>query len=237
MLKQTGKFAAPCVVALILLACALWPSLTLAREATYPSRAPVSQYSMPEKAEIALARSAAPPSISADATVMVLGRKGYTTVAKGKNGFLCLVERSWGSATIDPAFWNPKMRSPICFNPAAARTFVPIYLLKTGLVLDGKSRQEIAQALVLAFNRKELPTLAPGAMSYMMSRQQHIGDQAITWHPHLMFYGSGDATKNWGGNLPGSPVIAQNDPEERATIFMVLVGHWSDGTPASQSLH
>ena len=177
------------------------------------------------------------PSISADATVMVMSQEGYVTAASGTNGFLCLVERSWGSAATDPAFWNPKMRGPICFNPAAAKTFAPIYLMKTRLVLEGKSRQEIARALATACDKKELPALAPGAMSYMMSRQQHVGDQAITWHPHLMFYVSGNAAKGWGGNLPGSPVIATNDPEEQATILMVVVRHWSDGTPASQPLH
>ena len=192
---------------------------------------------MPQKAEIALARSAAPPSISAGATVMVLGREGYATVARGNNGFLCLVERSWGSATTDPGFWNPQIRGPICFNPAAARTFVPVYLMKTRFVLERKSRTEIVGALVSAFDKKELPALEPGAMSYMLSRQQHIGDQAVTWHPHLMFYVSGDAAKAWGGNLPGSPVIAQDDPEEQATIFMVLVGHWSDGALASLTMH
>ena len=62
---------------------------------------------------------------------------------KGTNGFLCIVERSWGAATDDPEFWNPKIRSPICFNPPAARTFVPIFLMKTKLVLAGKSKAEI----------------------------------------------------------------------------------------------
>lgn len=166
---------------------------------------------------------------------MVLGNGGYTTVANGNDGFLCLVERSWGSATTDPGFWNPRVRGPICFNPAAARTFAPIYLMKTRLVLAGKSKKEIVEALASAFDKKELPALEPGAMSFMMSRQQHIGDQAVTWHPHLMFYVAGDAGKAWGGNLPSSPVIAQNDPEERATIFMVLLEHWSDGALALQT--
>ena len=137
-----------------------------AEKAPYPAMAPVDQYLMPDgNSEIALARSAAPASISDVAEVMVLGRKAYATAVKGSNGFLCLVERSWGAATDDPEFWNPKVRSPICFNPAAARTFVPIFLTKTKLVLAGKSKTEIVQAIASALNKKELPALEPGAWS------------------------------------------------------------------------
>jgi hypothetical protein len=57
--------------------------------------APLEEYLMPKDAEIALARSAAPASIADGATVMVLGRQGYTTAVQGTNGFLCYVERSW----------------------------------------------------------------------------------------------------------------------------------------------
>jgi hypothetical protein len=52
-----------------------------------------------------------------------------------------------------------------------------------------------------------------------------------------MFFVSGDAAKSWGADLPGSPVMAANDPEERATIMMVWFGNWSDGTPGPQMTH
>ena len=200
--------------------------------------APLDQYlALDKDSEIALARSAAPASISDGAEVMVLGRTGYTTAVKGSNGFLCLVERSWGAATDDPEFWNPKVRAPICFNPPAARTFVPIFLMKTKLVLAGKSKAEIAQAIASALDKKELPALEPGAMCYMMSKQQYLNDSGKSWHPHLMVFVPGNAAKSWGANLPGSPVMAADDPEERVTILMVLVGKWSDGTPGPQATH
>jgi hypothetical protein len=201
----------------------------------YPNMAPAEQYFTQRNAEIALARTAAPKSVSDEAEVMVLNPEGYTTAQKGTNGFLCIVERSWGAATNDRDFWNPKVRSPICFNPSAARTFATIYLTKTKLVLAGKSKTEILEAIHSAFDKKELPTLEPGAMCYMLSKQQYLNDAGRSWHPHLMFLVSGDVAKTWGADLPGSPVIAANDPEERATIFMVWVGQWSDGTPAPQS--
>ena len=201
----------------------------------YPAMAPLEQYLSPDQnSEIALARTAAPAAISDAAEVMVLGREGYTTAVQGSNGFVCLVERSWGSATDAPDFWNPKLRAPHCFNAAAAKTFLPIFLLKTNLVLAGKSKAEIAPAVASALDSKKLPALAPGAMCYMMSKQQYLGDRDKSWHPHLMFFAPGDVEKNWGANLPDSPILAANDPEERVTIFMVVVGQWSDATPGPQ---
>jgi hypothetical protein len=204
----------------------------------YPTMSPLNQYLMPdENSEIALARSAAPKAISDGAEVMVLGPKGYATAAKGTNGFLCIVERSWGAASDEPEFWNPKVRAPICFNPAAARTFVPIFLMKTKLVLAGKSKTEIVAETAAALDKKELPALEPGAMCYMTSKQQYLNDRGMSWHPHLMFFVAGDDAKSWGADLPGSPVMAADDPEERVTIFMVWVDNWSDGTPAPPATH
>ncbi|MGA3102617.1 MAG: hypothetical protein ABSD61_12210 [Terracidiphilus sp.] len=209
-----------------------------AETAAYAAMAPVDAYLIADRnSEIALARSAAPASISDGAEVMVLGTSGFTTAAKGTNGFLCVVERSWGASTDDPEFWNPKIRSPICFNPAAARSFAPIFLMKTKLVLAGKSRAEIAAATAAALDKEELPALEPGAMCYMMSKQQYLNDRGMSWHPHVMIFVSGDAAKSWGADKDDSPIIAANDPEERVTIFMLWVGNWSDGSPAPAMEH
>jgi hypothetical protein len=50
----------------------------------YPRMAAIGQYLMEKNAEIQLARSAAPDSISRDATILVLGRQGYETAVEGK---------------------------------------------------------------------------------------------------------------------------------------------------------
>jgi hypothetical protein len=206
--------------------------------APYPAMAPLDQYLIPdENAEIALARSAAPASISDDATVMVLGRQGYTTAVQGKNGFVCYVERSWAHDTDHPEFWNPKMRAPNCFNAAAAGSITPIYFMKTRLVLAGKSKAELAQSIAAALDSGELPAPAPGGMCYMMSKEQYLNDGVHNWHSHVMFYAAGDVAKSWGANLAGSPVIAANDPQTRVTTFMVVVDHWSDGTPGPPMEH
>ena len=49
--------------------------------------------------------------------------------------------------------------------------------MKTKLVLAGKSKTEIVQATASALDKKELPALEPGAMCYMMSKQQYLSDR------------------------------------------------------------
>jgi len=201
----------------------------------YPAMAPLNQYlAADENSEIALARSAAAKSISDGAEVLVLTPQGYQTAAKGANGFVCMVLRSW-TGPDDPQFWNPKIRSPICFNAAAARTYLPIVLMRTKLALAGKSKDEIFRSVESALDKKELPALEPAAMCYMMSKQQYLNDQAKSWHPHLMFFVPNAVAEAWGANLPGSPILAGSDPEDRLTVFMVPVRHWSDGSADSPS--
>ncbi|MGA7408947.1 MAG: hypothetical protein WBW33_00585, partial [Bryobacteraceae bacterium] len=113
----------------------------------YPSMAPLDRYLMERDAEIALARSAAPESISNDAEIVVLGRHGYETAVKGKNGFTCMVERSWAAGIDDPDFWNPKLRAPICFNGAAVRSYLPRTIKKTDLVLAGCTKAQMMGAI------------------------------------------------------------------------------------------
>lgn len=69
--------------------------------------------------EIALARSAAPGMAFTERRRMILVRDGFETALKDKNGFVCLVERSWNSAA-ELDFLDPKVRVPICYNAVAA---------------------------------------------------------------------------------------------------------------------
>jgi hypothetical protein len=210
-------------------------------KAIYPRMAPSAQYLMSDQqAEIALARSAAPTAISADATILVLKEHGYETAVKGRNGFVCLVERSWMGPVDSPEFWNPKMRGPVCFNPAAVRSVLPITSKRTELALAGRSRTQLIASMQDMVRKKELPALEPGAMSYMMSKDGQLGDAVGHWHPHLMFYSARSDGTDWGADVPGSPVLLnpqfQGAPEPLAT-FIIQVPAWSDGTAASGSRH
>lgn len=215
------------------LAVVIVSAAVAAAQTKYPTASPLSQYFIPDKAsEIALARSAAPASISAGAEVLVMAHDGYTTAVKGGNGFTCLVERGFAAATDDPVFWNPKIRGPICVNAPAANTYLPTVLMKATLALAGKSREEIADAVKSALATGKLPALAPNAMSYMMSKQQYLSDDAVHWHPHMMWFVPGDSIQSWGAKGEDVPVYVTNVPGDRMTIFMVPVSQWSDGTPA-----
>ena len=204
----------------------------------YPNMAPVEQYIMADRnAEIALARSAAPESISHDAEVMVLGAHGYETAVKGKNGFVCIVERSWTAGIDDPDFWNPKLRGPICFNPMAARAYLPLTIKKTELILRGASKAQMFEGIRAALDKNEVPPPEPGAMCYMLSKDGFLGDGNGHWHPHLMFFVPQTDAATWGADLPGSPIFAGKDVQDRLTVFLVPVAKWSDGTADQTDVH
>ncbi len=196
----------------------------------YPNMAPIGEYMMTDQgAEIALARSAAPESISRDAEVLVLGRHGFETAVKGKNGFVCIVGRGWSSAA-DADYWNPKVRVPLCLNAAAAHTYLLRVTKITDLALAGRTLPQVNEAIAAALAQKELPPMGPGAMCYMMSKQGYGGDSAPHWPSHLMFFYSDTDPAIWGANLQGSPVFAVADSLEHLTQFVIETPRWSDGT-------
>jgi hypothetical protein len=201
----------------------------------YPKMAPVGQYLMADRAaEIALARSAAPESISRDAEVQVLGHHGFETAVKGKNGFVCIVGRGWTSAA-DADFWNPKVRVPMCVNASAARSYLVRLTKETEWGLAGHTQTQMTESITIAIAKKELPPMEPGAMCYMMGKQGYGGDIAPHWPSHLMFFYSDTNPAIWGANLPGSPIIAIADPTEHLTQFVIPVQKWADGTEAPES--
>ena len=194
--------------------------------------APLEQYQVATPVdEIALARSAAPPSISGGADVMTLGSHGYETAGKGKNGFVCLVERSWAAGFDDAEFWNPKVRGPICLNPAAVRTVLPGYLERTQWVLAGNSKSDMIDRAKNALKANTFVFPEPNAMGYMMSKRGYLSGADGHWHPHLMFFVAHTDVGAWGANLDGSPIFAAQGDPEPVTTFIIPVTKWSDGTP------
>ncbi len=196
----------------------------------YTKMAPIDQYLMTDQAaEIALARSAAPESIARDAEVLVLGRRGFETAVKGKNGFVCIVGRGWTSAA-DADFWDPKVRVPMCVNAAAARSYLVRVTKETEWGLAGRTPAQMTESITAAIANKEVPAMESGAMCYMLSKQGYGGDSTPHWPPHLMFFYSDIDPAIWGANLPGSPVVGMSDLVEHLTQFVIPVQRWSDGT-------
>ena len=230
--------------ALVAVLCAARPGRAADLKNPYPtSMVPLDQYLMDRNDEIALARSAAPPSVAKDATVMVLGRDGYETAVKGTNGFVCNVERSWmDQFDNSPEFWNPRRRGPVCYNPQAARTVLPITLIRTHLALAGKSKAEMHEGMKAAIEKGELPALEPGAMAYMLSKQGFLNSKCGNCAPHLMFYVPVKDANTWGAGALGTdvPVLLSphfNGAPEPVTEFIVPVPEWSDGTSADSGDH
>ena len=236
MRNSIGVFELSCF-GLLLMVTTVLQTYAQDSKTPYPNMAPLDQYLMERNAEIALARTAAPPSIADDAKVMVLGKRGYEIAAGGKNGFVCMVLRGWTATFNDPVFWNPKARGPACFNAAAARSILPLILKKTDLVLAGRSKDQMVETISAATEKKELPAMESGAMCYMLSKQGYLNDQAGHWHPHLMFFAPLAQAGTWGEGLPGSPIINDKDEVARVTTFMIPVRMWSDGTPDLPETH
>jgi hypothetical protein len=201
---------------------------------TYPTMAPFEQYLEKSPAdEIALARTAAPPSISADADVLVLGSHGYEPAVKGKNGFVCFVQRAWAGGFADGEFWNPRTRAPNCFNPEAARTELPQYLKRTEWVLAGASKQEMIDRTRAALADQSFKRPEPGAFSFMLSKDGYLNDEAGgPWYPHVMFFIPHGQAAAWGAGLAGSPILGEEGTEIESTVLFIPVRRWSDGSTA-----
>ena len=204
---------------------------------SYPGMQPVSRYLMQRDAEISLARSAAPKSISDHAEVLILTQAGYQRAVRGTNGFVCMVARSWSADYDDPGFWDPKLRAPICYNALAARSQVPATIKRTQVALTRGSKARILDAIKAAIQSGELPTAEAGSMAYMLSRKTYLNYRAGHWLPHLMFFTPETDPQSWGAGPADSPVLGIRRPEEHLTVFLIPVSRWSDGTPAVSEGH
>src|SRR5580700_11124176 len=206
MNRSRCRTIAPLSFVLIFILDVAWQARAQGPQMLYPGMASIEQYLITDRnAEIALARSAAPEAISRDAKILVLGRHGYETAVEGKNGFVCAVERAW---------MGP-------FEGAE-------------MVLAGRSKAQIIEATKGAYDKKELPALEPGAMSYMMSKEAYLTDAGDHNVAHLMFYTPLMDGAAWGADLPNSPVMLtpQSKDAPPIDVFIVPVGRWSDGTAA-----
>jgi len=194
-----------------------------AQQSTYP---PIDRYLMPRDAELALARSAAPPNISDHATIKVLTRSGFTIAHQGDNGAVCMVMRGFSAPTYTPAqfrdlVYDATVRAPICFTAPAAKVAMPYYELRTTLALEGKNPEQIAGALKTAYANGTLPHRDGMTMAYMWSAHQHLASGIGAWHPHVMLFAPNYDNAMVGGNAFGSPMPQLTD--DAGTPFSVVV--------------
>lgn len=211
-----------CFAVLFLFASAL-PDPVCGQNRSYP---PISAYLMPRESEIALARSAAPASLSDHATIKVLTPAGYVVAREGDNGAVCMVMRGFTAPTYTPAsfrnlVYDSTVRAPICFTAPAARTVMPYYEMRTRLAMDGRSPDQIAAALESAYVKGELPRREGATFAYMWSAHQHLGPGIGSWRPHLMVFTPFNDNDMVGGNAFGSPFPQVSD--DAGTPFTVVV--------------
>lgn len=136
---------------------------------------------LPLAQEIALARSAAPRSVSDSASVYVFTDTGYTLAVRGSSGAACYVSRSW-----------PASIEPHCFDAEGAATIMRIHMREVELLHRGltpaQAEREIGPAILAGTFR--LPSRP--SLSYMMSADQRLisddGRAVGAWRPHMMIY-------------------------------------------------
>ena len=201
----------------------------------YPTMGPVERYLMPSaSAETTLARTAAPSSISAKASILVLTKTGYVTAVEGTNGWTCLVGRSFQGGLDDPEFWNWRNRSPVCLNPPAVKSVLPYYVARAKWAFAGATRDELAKKAQAGYASHLFADPLPGSLSFMLSKQAYLNDDVKgPWHPHVMLFVAIDQMDTWAAGFDGSPIIAPPANTMRAyepITIDIPVHRWSDGS-------
>lgn len=180
---------------------------------------------MPEAEEIALARSAAPAEVSADADIWVVRDGSYQLAHRGTNGNACVVSRSAG---MTEAFLEDSKRhlAPICFDEEGARTILRIEQRRLELRLRGETGPEIEATIAAELGSGKLPTPSRTVLSYMMSSGQrlyHSGRFHENWKPHLMIYMPGLTAADMGLHKNRySNVRVQAEGKPNALLLVVV---------------
>ncbi len=175
---------------------------------------------LPRDREIALARSAAPAAVSAEATVLTWNGHDFEVGVEGTNGVTCYVGRSWVESL-----------EPHCFDEEGARTILPIHLLETRLLHEGRNSEEIDAAVAEGLRSGSLRLPTRPVMSYMMSAGQQLvsddGRSVGAWESHLMIYYPYLTEEDLGlGPTPSTDAAVVVDPGTPfSNIMIVLKAH------------
>jgi hypothetical protein len=117
--------------------------------------------------------------------------------------------------------YDAHVRAPICFNPAAVRTVVPLQELRAKLAMERKTPEQIADGVTAAYARGEIPQMEGVAFAYMWSAHQHLGPGVGAYRPHVMVYTPYAVNAMLGGNdFGGSAPFVSDDA---GTPFAVTV--------------
>jgi hypothetical protein len=204
-------------VPLILLLLALFPAAVLGESRD------ISNYLLEAAEERRLAATAAPPAVSTGASYYRLTEEGFVMSEAGTNGWHCFVERAFWE-TDDDGEYDARIRAPHCINDAGARSRMQEVFLEAELAIAGLSRAEASAELDAAHGDGRLHPPDGFAMTYMMSPEQWLGEQAGHWHPHLMFWVPYLENADVGHNEPfGRLPFVDSSSGTRSAVLIVAV--------------
>lgn len=195
----------------------------------YPARPQPLQ----EAEEIALAMSAAPKEVSANATIYVLRGTGPAIAREGTNGCTCMVSRDLHKGSL----------YPICFDQVASRSAFQQELMELRLRFEGKSEAAVKGAVADAYTAGTLRRPERAGVIYMMSPDQVLfssplaeGRRVGAWHPHLMIaipFATGEQLGFGKDGAAGDFVL--DHAGEPAAQLIVPVAKWANGSSAADS--
>ena len=194
-----------------------------------------SSYMMPKSEELKLAATAAPSTVTRNASYYVLTDRGFQLEVRGDNGWHCFVERAFFLRTSNGEDYDTSVRAPHCINTEGAATRMQDVFLQARLALEGLDQQAIQAAVNAAYESGSLRPPTGLAMTYMMSPQQWLGESAGHWYPHLMFWIPYLENSEVGGNAPmGVLPFIGSDSGSRSAVLIVAVAPLEESQRESQ---
>jgi hypothetical protein len=170
---------------------------------------------LPREREVAAALSAGPKAIAAEAGVYVLEANGYVLARESKNGFHCLVQRSF-----------PGAFEPECLDAEGSATILREILLENELRMAGASDAEVAAGVGAAWAAGKLRAPSRPGINYMLSKENRVpvddaGSTIVPYRPHVMFYAPYLTNRDLGAEPMGaSPIFVVNEGKPGAYVIV-----------------
>ena len=184
----------------------------------------LGDYMMEKAEELRLAATAGPVGVTAAASYYVLTANGFERETEGSNGWHCFVERAFFVPSSSGSGYDTSIRAPHCINAEGAATRMQEVFMRARLALEGLDQEAVNAAVNAAFQSGDLRPPAGFAMTYMMSPEQWLGDDAGHWHPHLMLWVPYLDNEDVGGNPPmGVLPFIGSDSGSRSAVLIVAV--------------
>jgi hypothetical protein len=178
---------------------------------------------MDQPTEIALALSACPPSVASKAAVYILGKEGYIKIRETQNGFTAIVQHSLLTS-----------QEPQCMDAEGTHTILQRMLMVASLRSQGKSADEIKQAMAAAVSKGVLQPPTRTGIDYMLSTENLVpDDNGVVGHfpPHVMFYAPYLKNADIGsqGQAASGPAFVAGEGSPFALVIVPVGAHTGPG--------